>query len=395
MKATARVISIAKEDTLPFVEKSLSILNQKLVTIYKAPSNPDFGYYLFETLANVISLSVKCDPAAVDRIEQLLFPVFQKILVEPGGDVFSPFVFQLMSILLETRNGKLPDAYKPLLKELTTPLFWEQQGNVPALTRLLQAYISSGPDFVVSSKLLLNILGVFQKLVSSKINDYLGFYLLQSIVEHVPLNDFSFALPDVFKIIFIRVQGSKTGQLVKGFIVFLSVFIGKYGPKIVVDAMSSLQQGIFAMVLQSLWIPNVEAVKGKIERKTCSIAMTKLLCEWPEMLGSPFVDLWPKLLQQTVHLFEGLEGETVVTKEDLFNEDSERGGHYTSGFTDLHHAARTEVDPFKDVNPKVFLAQSLNKLMQADPVKVTPLVSSVGEQYTHALMTYFQSAGIS
>jgi len=298
----------------------------------------------------------------------------------------------LMSVLLEERRT-LPAGYKLLLKDLTSAIFWEQQGNVPALTHLLQSYITCGPDFVVQSNLLLNILGVFQKLVASKINDFLGFYLLQSIIQYIPPNDFAFALTDIFKVIFIRLQGSKTTQLIKGFIVFLSYFIGKHGPSLAINTMSNIQQGIFLMVLQSLWIPHVESVKGKSERKACSIAMVRLLCEWPEMLVSPYVELWSKLLQQTVHLIEGHETETRGTQEDLFNEEEERGSHYTSGFTTLCHAPPVEVDSFNLMNPKTFLAHSLNQVYKSHSGKISPLVESIGH-YKQILLSYFQIASI-
>jgi exportin-2 (importin alpha re-exporter) len=59
--------------------------------------------------------------------------------------------------------------------------FWEENGNHPALVRLLQAYIVNGPAVVVPQ--LVPILGVFQRLVSSKRNDFLGFYLLERYAE--------------------------------------------------------------------------------------------------------------------------------------------------------------------------------------------------------------------
>src|SRR5262245_21547449 len=106
-----------------------------------------------------------------------------------------------------------------------------------------------GRDFITvntakdpSKQLMNSLLGVFQKLLSSKVNDYLAFYLLQSIVEYLPPPTFEWALPTIFRLIFQRIQGSKTGQLVKSFIVFLSVFMGKQGPDYVISHIDSVQQ---------------------------------------------------------------------------------------------------------------------------------------------------------
>lgn len=49
-------------------------------------------------------------------------------------------MFQILAQLIELRPAPLPAAYTAIFKGLLAPLFWERPGNVPALTRLLQAY---------------------------------------------------------------------------------------------------------------------------------------------------------------------------------------------------------------------------------------------------------------
>lgn len=93
---------------------------------------------------------------------------------------------KIMSLFIELR-GSLPGAYGSLLPELVKARFWEENGNHPALVRLLQAYIVYGPTTVAPH--LLPILGVFQRLISSKKNDFLGFYLLERY-EFRSLNHF-------------------------------------------------------------------------------------------------------------------------------------------------------------------------------------------------------------
>lgn len=81
-----------------------------------------------------------------------------------------------MAQLIEIR-GTLIAGYGPLLPELVKARFWEENGNHPALVRLLQAYIVTGASVVAPH--LVPVLGIFQRLVSSKRNDFLGFYLLE------------------------------------------------------------------------------------------------------------------------------------------------------------------------------------------------------------------------
>lgn len=55
---------------------------------------------------------------------------------------FHPYVFQIFAQLIELRPAPLPAVYMSIFKPLLAPLFWERPGNVPALTRLLQAFCS-------------------------------------------------------------------------------------------------------------------------------------------------------------------------------------------------------------------------------------------------------------
>ena len=54
--------------------------------------------------------------------------------------------------LLEVRAAgvAVPEAYHAIFPPLLTPTFWERPGNVPALVRLLQAYLSRAVAEVVS-----------------------------------------------------------------------------------------------------------------------------------------------------------------------------------------------------------------------------------------------------
>ena len=78
----------------------------------------------------------------------------------------------------------MPGPYMALFSFLLVPLLWERPANIHPLVRLLQAFISRGPSQVVQQ--IQGLLGVLQKLIASKTNDHEGFYLIQSIIEHIP-----------------------------------------------------------------------------------------------------------------------------------------------------------------------------------------------------------------
>ena len=67
-----------------------------------------------------------------------------------------------------------------------------------------------------------------------------------------------------------------------------------------------MQPGLFTQLMKKL-LEHVHRVSGDIERKTCAVGMTKLICETPEVQTGHF-ELWPLLLTSLVRLFEMGEG---------------------------------------------------------------------------------------
>jgi hypothetical protein len=72
------------------------------------------------------------------------------------------------------------------------------------LSLALQAYLHKAGFEVVKGGHLVPLLGVFQKLISSKAHDHEGFDILNAIVENLPISSYESYLPDVFKLLFSR-----------------------------------------------------------------------------------------------------------------------------------------------------------------------------------------------
>lgn len=64
---------------------------------------------------------------------------------------FVPYVFQVMSLLLEIHVDSIPSSYMALFPHLLQPALWERAGNIPPLVRLLQAYLEKGSSTIASS----------------------------------------------------------------------------------------------------------------------------------------------------------------------------------------------------------------------------------------------------
>jgi CAS/CSE protein involved in chromosome segregation len=84
---------------------------------------------------------------------------------------FLPYTFQILSLLLEFRpRGSISAPYLELYPFLLSPVLWSRPGNIHPLVRLLRAFITKSEPSQFSATLKLNnVLGVFQKLIASKV----------------------------------------------------------------------------------------------------------------------------------------------------------------------------------------------------------------------------------
>ena len=393
MKCLLRAMSAMHEHLAPFAASLMGELTGKLTEVSQNPSKPHFNHYLFECISCIVRNTCKTDGERAEKFEATLFPLIENILVRDVGE-FLPYVFQVLSLLLEVRPLPVPDAYMAIYPLLLTPGLWERQGNVPALVRLLQAFIEKAPGKVTSDDRLPSLLGVFQKLVASKTNDHEGFYLLGSLVGHAEPSSLNAHLKNILILLFQRLQSSKTTKYVKGLLVFFSLFAGRFGGPALVEVVESIQPQMFKMVVERLYLVDVQKVSRATERKICAVGITKLLTETPAMLAAPCGSLWTPLLQVLISLFELPEDDSVPADEHFIDIEDTPG--YQTAFSQLVYAGTKEHDPFESVvpNTKAYLAQCLHKLSAQHPGQVPRLIAGLSDEATRFLQTYFQSANV-
>lgn len=149
----------------------------------------------------------------IQKFETLLFPIFNYVL-EQDITEFIPYAFQLLSLMLELQDQAIPIVYHELFPFLLMPVLWERPGYIPALVRLLQAYIEKASTTIVAEKIT-PVLGVFQRLIASKSNDHYAFYILNSLVEYLPANILADYMKQILFLQFQRLNSSKTTKFVK------------------------------------------------------------------------------------------------------------------------------------------------------------------------------------
>ncbi|XP_067121155.1 exportin-2 [Centruroides vittatus] len=394
MKAIMRTFSLLQDAIIPFLPIVLPKLTTKLTLVSKNPSKPHFNHFLFETLSLSIRIACRTNRNSITTFEDALFPVFQDILQQDVQE-FIPYVFQIISLLLEFNASPVPDSYMAVFPCLLAPVLWERPGNIHPLVRLLQAYIEKGAHQIIATDKLGAVLGIFQKLIASKTNDHEGFYILQSIVEHVNSDQLARFLKQIFLLLFQRLQSSKTTKYIKSLLVFFFFFIYKYGPSTFISMVDEFQPKMFAMVLDRVVVPEVQKVSGSLERKICAIGITKLLTETPAMIVGEYANYWTPLLQSLIELFELPEDDTIPEDEHFI--EIEDTPSYQISYSQLVFAGKKECDPFNGAIPdaRINLAQSLYKLSVNHPGKLMPLISSgIGEEAIAHLQRYLQAAQV-
>merc|ERR1719147_425552 len=301
-----------------------------------------------------------------------------------------------MSLMLELHSsGTVPDQYMRIFPFLLVPALWERPANIHPLVRLIQAFISRGSAQVQSHAQ--GLLGVFQKLIASKNNDHEGFYLLQTMIEHLPAESFSANLKQVFIVLFQRLTSSKTTKYVKGLLVFFFVFVIKNGGSSLIQMIDSIQPGMFGMVCDSLIVKDgtVQKISGSTEKKISAVGLTKLLCECPEVSppSGGYSSQFLPLLTALVALFELPEDETIPDNEHFIEIEDTPG--YQTAYSQLVFAGKPEHDPVAGIgDPKKYLATSLASLSGRTPGVLTNIVSQLQAQPQVFLQKYLQEAGV-
>jgi len=395
MKAVMRSFSGLQEAVVPYLAHLLPPLTSKLAQAAKNPTRPHYNHYLFESLSLSIRIVCKSNPSAVQNFEQVLFPVFEEIL-KTDVQEFVPYVFQIMSLMLELHStGTVPTPYMALFSFLLVPLLWERPANIHPLVRLLQAFISRGPTQIIDQ--ISGLLGVFQKLIASKSNDHEGFYLLQSLIEHLPPDSLSNYIKQVFIVLFQRLTSSKTTKYVKSLLVFFFVFTIKNGGSALIQMVDSIQGGMFGMVCDSLIVKDgtVQKISGMTEKKITAVGLTKLISETPEIVttGGQYANQLIPLLTALIALFE-LPEDSSIPDDEHFIEIEDTPGYQTA-YSQLIFAGKPDMDPVAGIgDPKQFLATNLGKLSSSQPGRLGPLIGQLQDQPKLFLQQYLQQAGI-
>ncbi|KAI3449282.1 hypothetical protein Pfo_005947 [Paulownia fortunei] len=361
MKCIMRVLGVANvshEVALPCINGLATVLNR----VCENPKNPVFNHYMFESVAVLIRRACEQNPSVISAFETSLLPSLQMILSRDVSEFF-PYAFQLLAQLVDLNRSPLPGNYMDIFAILLLPESWKKSGNVPALVRLLQAFLRKAPHELNQQGRLSSVLGIFNTLVSSPSTDEQGFYVLNTVIENLGYDVISPYISHIWVALFKRLQYNRTVKFIKSLVIFMSLFLVKHGSQNLASSMNAVQTDVFLTILEQFWIPNLKLITGSMELKLTSVASTRLICE---SLSPSDSKLCGKMLDSIVTLLSRPEEDRVEEDPDVPDFGETVG--YNATFVHLYNAGRKEEDPLQEINdPKQFLVASLANLSARSP----------------------------
>lgn len=368
MKAVMRIIIMSQEAILPAASLLLQHLTKITEEVSKNPSNPKFNHYLFESIGALIRSLSKSGPQTVSQLENALLPVFQNVLIEDVTE-FIPYVLQLLSQLVEASgNEPLPDFVVNLIQPCLSPALWDSKGNIPALVRLLRAMIFRGPQIFISNKFVEPVLGIFQKLISSKVNDHFGFDLLDRVFTVFNANILAPYINHIFFLLLSRLKNSRTERFVLRCTIFFffvaSEQTGTCGPDNLIQGVDAVQSGVFGQLMTSIILPQAQKLALPLDRKISALGLLRLLtCDLVLAPDAIYENLIIPLLTCILKLFEmPIEQAQTDADEELFMDEIDADSmSFQASFSRLATTGGKRVDPFPQITDlKQYCATEMN-----------------------------------
>ncbi|KAL3472304.1 CAS/CSE protein [Aspergillus californicus] len=389
MKCAMRVLIVIKEGVVPITDNVLKHLINITKVISLNPSNPRFYYFHFEALGAFIRFAA---PTNASKLEEALYPPFSAIL---QGDIqeFIPYIFQLFAALLEAnQTGALPVYYQGLIAPILAPQVWELKGNIPALVRLLSSIISRGSQYILENNQLINTLGIFQKLLSSKANESYGFDLLEAVIEHFPSNTLEPYFGDIMQVILTRLQGSKTESLTLRFVRFYHFMCANdakgYSADFVIGIIDKLQEGLYVQIYLNIILPESQKLARPLDRKTAVLSFTKTLAN-SEAFANRYKKGWGFTCEALLKLLE--LPPLPAGKDDAIAEHDVEDMAFGVGFTALNTVRPQVRDPWPETGAdlKVWVGETLKRVDQTNNGRISGFAQErLGDEARMVLSSY-------
>ncbi len=390
MRAIMRLVAFVGAAVGPITTAALSELSNTLGLVARNPTQPGFNHYLFESIAALVKFGCDGHEASCCSVEAVIFPPFQIILQEDVQE-FHPYVFQIFSQMMEKRldaSSSIPDSYMQLLQPLLAPHFWERHGNIPALGRLLRAFIVASPKQIEPH--LQGILGVFQKLVALKSQDHEGMSILDSLIAAMDPSVMTQYMSAIWSIIYSRLQTAKTTKFCKSFMSTGALLAALRGGDAAGQSMDSVQPGILLMVVQNVWSPALAAPGVLLSEKSALVGSAALLTQATALQGPGGDAAAASLLYAIAARMTGGPSSSNVTLDDAVPNDEEFSG-YSAAYAKLFYASTREKDWLPSIaDAKTDVAQRLTQYNASHNGRLLQLAGTLEKEHQETVQQLFQ-----
>lgn len=393
IRCLMRVLIVIREDVVPLTDFLITSFTNIIRIIRHNPSNPRFYYFLFESVGALIRFAAPSQP---EKLENALFDPFSTILTE-GINEFMPYVFQLFAALLEANpSATLSDYYKNLVQPILSANLWETRGNTPALTRLLCALITRGSQHIVANNQLEPILGLFQRLISSKSSESYGFDVLETLILHVSAPSLQQYWPTIFQLLFTRLSSSKTDNFALRFTRLYHLMSTRDSPEqglgadFICEAAEAVQPNTFTPLYLQIILPESQKLTRPIDRKTAIVSFTKTLAN-SRAFAERYAKGWGFTAEALLAL---MTSAPVVTRDadDAIMEQDTEDVSFGVGFTALSTVRRPPSDPCADVvDVRSWVREYLTAAAKTTPKLGTFIQERLSEQVRSAFAALMAS----
>lgn len=354
------------------VEFVYPIVQQTAVALTEAcknPTNPIYNHAMFEVISSTIAIAPQYAAAIEGVIWQQLFEILSKDVVE-----FVPYSLQIMGQLLDARapQDPIPEHYQSLIAPLLGPEMYQQPGTIPAAVRLVTAVIRKDAFYLERNNLIDNLLQVFNTLLFLKKHDHDALNIMIALVMALPFDHLGRYINQVYIALFKRLQTGNTPKYTRCLILFFSVIIIHHGVERVVTAVNGIQQGMFWMYLNNIWLKNMQKVIGKVERACCVVALAMLCCESSTLQAE--VRVWSEAVCACLRMIhweaERDDHKSFTPKFLQFGDlkDSVGDGGFVNAFCPLTCAVAAPVNPCPQVqDANAYFKQRISALVHNNP----------------------------
>ncbi len=403
MKALMRVLLLAQGDLLkPIIQFLVDSLSELLFAVAKNPSNPRFNHYMFESIAAIIRF---CGPFPdqMSVIESKLLPVFQEI-IQADMLEFVPYLLQLYSALVEFRSTPgIPDYARDLLMVCLQPPLWNVHGNTPALLRFIQACLIKDASNLDLNTVLPPLLGIFQTLLGSRVNDLFGFALWNTVVQTIPANRLSQYLQPALTVLLKKLQAQKISKIATSLLLSLSNMILIMDASTVFNLFESLQPKMIVGLFKSVLLSEASRLRDPTDRKATLLALVCLLVECPALISriqsdTDYSSLWVAILGGSLSVIANIQQATsseLHTFEELPEVKDEDLMSTGSAFARLH--VIPSVPKFTQIkfDPVALLLSGLVQLSKSMPAgALGSLCGSLDQTQRSILQSLLQQSNV-